>query len=64
MIILLAQVRHLTADDWKLAEAAKGKNEADLNAYRLETARELESIGDYLGADRVLGLGGGECELI
>lgn len=57
MIILLAQVRHLTADDWKLAEAAKDKNEADLNAYRLETARELESIGDYLGADRVLGLG-------
>ena len=55
MVDLLAKVRHLTAEDWQLAEAAKERNEKDLNAYRLETARELESIGDYLGADRVLG---------
>lgn len=56
MVNLLAQVRHLTAEDWKLAEAAKEGNERALDRYRLETARELESIGDYLGADRVLGL--------
>ena len=52
---LLSQLRHFTAEEWTFAEGAKESRERDLNAYRREMARDLESIGDYLGADRVYG---------
>jgi hypothetical protein len=52
---LLSQLRHFTPEEWTFAEGAKESRERDLNAYRREMARDLESIGDYLGADRVYG---------
>lgn len=55
MAKLLDQVRHFTPEEWRFAEKAKESRERDLNSYRMEMARELESIGDYLGANRVLG---------
>lgn len=52
---LLDKLRHFTAEEWRFAEEAKKSRDNDLNAYRREIARDLESVGDYLGADRVFG---------
>ena len=55
MIELLAQVRHLTPADWEEARVEKERGERAAFAYRLETVRELEAIGDYAAAERMFG---------
>lgn len=55
MLRLLEQVRHLTPADWKEAEAQKERGERAAFAYKLETVRELEAIGDYAAAERMFG---------